>query len=187
MNPEKSDPSNAVAYLLAILAESTRRQNQVHPASTPVSGRRVDPQVPDAVFAQGEIIDTSAWMVGPTTRWYEPREWALPPQQLSTKSSLPRLPDLKRKRSSSPEPEKAPVPVQSFRSHTHALKYVLRLAESEQFMDALCKIKREQDEIESQLFEERERIIRQHESKRKMNQILHSIGSESTGEKVLSI
>jgi len=51
-------------------------------------------------------------------------------------------------------------------------------------MDAVRKVKARQDEIETDLWEERERIERSFDSKRKMNQLLESLGSQYKDELV---
>ena len=52
------------------------------------------------------------------------------------------------------------------------------------FMEAMRGIKRRQDETETDLWEERERIKRSFDSKRKMNQLLQSLGSQYKDEEV---
>ena len=51
-------------------------------------------------------------------------------------------------------------------------------------MDAVRRVKKRQDEIETDLWEDRERIKRSFESKRKMNQLLQSLGSQYKDEEV---
>jgi len=52
------------------------------------------------------------------------------------------------------------------------------------FMGTVRGVKRRQDEKETDLWEERERIKRSFDSKRKMNQLLQSLGSQYKDEEV---
>lgn len=56
------------------------------------------------------------------------------------------------------------------------------MSEEAEFMERLRRLKRRQDEIEADLWEERERIQRSFASKRKMNQLLQSLGSQYKSE-----
>jgi Mg2+ and Co2+ transporter CorA len=59
------------------------------------------------------------------------------------------------------------------------LKHVVILSQSTEFITALKDIKIKQNEFESDLFEDRERIKRKYESKRKLNGILQALGSDA--------
>jgi hypothetical protein len=89
---------------------------------------------------------------------------------------VPRIlsPGGKRKRSLSPVKTQVTFP-----TYSHALKHVVALSQSTEFITALKDIKTRQNECEADLFEERERIIRKYESKRKLNGILQALGSDA--------
>jgi hypothetical protein len=207
------DPSAALASVLAVLAQTKQRpspsnsvQSNYHPSTL---GRPLPPTNLDPVFTQGEILDTSKWIGTFVTPWYEPRPWQLPrlekqpypipqlkpqPQpriDVDLRTALrPISPPIKRKRSPSPERRNVPSTNEkeqktlSFSTYSHAIKHVVLASQEEEFVNALRKMKTCQNDLESDLFEERSRILRKYESKLKMDQLLHSLGSNYTGEKV---
>ena len=72
----------------------------------------------------------------------------------------------------------------TFTSFALALKHVIGRSEDPEFLETMMKGKQRQDEIETDLWEERERIKRSFDSKRKMNQLLQSLGSQYENEEV---
>jgi len=171
--------STALASLIAILAQSTQTPAQQN--STPQF-----PLVPpphhhasahlEPVFIEGEILDTTQWIGTNTTLWYEPKPWQLPRPIRASKELSPN----KRKRSVSPVSQPTKTKIISFPTFSHALKHVSQLSQSEEFIDALRKMKHRQNNLESDLFEERCRILRKFESKRKMSELLQSLESQYT-------
>jgi hypothetical protein len=188
-----TDPSAALASLLAILSQTTKGSvTNGHPSSQTRFPHVSAPLEP--VFVEGDILDTSQWIGSSTVLWYEPRNWQLPriPREprpkLPPPSSVPRLasPSSKRQRSESPHQDCPSPPVQplSFPTYSQALKHVVLLSQSESFIMALKDMRTSQHNLESDLFEERQRIIRKYESKRKMDTLLQSLGSQNVGEEV---
>ena len=178
MNPS-NDPSAALASLLAILSQSTKGQqtpssfqhNPSHHPSPPI----------EPIFPESDILETTQWIGIPTTQWYEPRQW----QFHGTINPAPvRPPPVKRV---SPPPSKnitSEIP-RGRLSYSQALKYVIQQSQSDDFINAIRGMKIRQNNLESDLFEERCRIIRKYESKRKMSELLKSIqGSQDTDEQV---
>jgi len=178
MNPG-NDPSAALASLLAILSQSTKGQqtpsiSQHHPSHPPVP---IEP-----IFPEGDILETTQWIGISTTQWYEPRLWQFP---RTINPSPVRPPTVKRV--SPPLPSKSitsEIPRLPL-SYSQALKYVIQQSQSEDFINSIRGMKICQNNLESDLFEERCRIIRKYESKRKMSELLKSIqGSQDTDEQV---
>lgn len=180
MNPG-NDPSAALASLLAILSRSTKGQQ------TTSSSQHHPSHLIEPIFPEGDILDTTQWIGIPTTQWYQPRAWQLPRPDLTipcppqiTSPQIVRLPSPEVKRKRSPSPTK----VTSFPSYSHALKYIIQQTQDEEFISSIRKVKIRQDNFETDLFEQRSRIARKYESKRKMNELLKSIGSQYTNEQV---
>jgi hypothetical protein len=202
------DPSAALASVLAILAQTKQKapSNLVHPQSAvSVHSRPLTPANLDPVFAEGDILDTSQWIGALVTPWYEPRPWQFPRfekqlypiPQLRTQPGVtlrtalrPVSPPVKQKRPPSPDQLEKSSTAESekkillFPTYSHAIKHVVRESQSEDFILALRNMKTRQNNLESDLFEERSRIKRSYESKLKMDQLLQSLGSQYTGEKV---
>ena len=177
MNPG-NDPSAALASLLAILSQSTKGQQ-----TTPSSQRHPRPLLPiEPIFPEGDILETTQWIGIPTTPWYQPRQWQFP---RTTEPVTVRPPPAKSK----PTPPKciSPELPRGQLSYSQALKYVIQQSQSDDFLNSIRGMKVRQNNLESDLFEERCRIIRKYESKRKMNELLTSIqGSQNTDEQVRS-
>ena len=206
MNPNQ-DPQAALASLLAILSRSAQSQTLQNPSSShshPQHSPQHNPPVvnqPSAieylepVFAEDGILETTQWIGVPTTQWYEPRKWQLPhPSHVSIRRQIPLPASVKRKRSASPVQSSkqstssfATTEVITFPTYSHALKHIIRLSETKEFMDAIRDVKNRQNDLESDLFEERTRITQKWESKRKVNQVLQSLGSQPTSEEVFLI
>jgi hypothetical protein len=196
MNGEPGSTSSTINSLLAILSQSTHQPSLLPPRpSQPRPPHHFPPnqihlQHIEPVFLEGNIYDSTQWIGVYTTPWYEPRKWQLPrPDPTSEQRSrcLPsRVPE-KRKRSPSPAPQSISpvVPKGKVTNYSMALKYVLRRSEESEFMDKVKRIKRRQDEREVDFWDERERLKRTFESKRKMNQLLQSLGSQFKDEKVM--
>ena len=171
-----NDPSAALASLLAILSQSAKGQqttpsSQRHPShlSLPI----------EPIFPEGDILETTQWMGIPTTSWYQPRLWQFP--RINTSVPI-RPPPIKPK---SPPPPKCITPElpREPLSYSQALKYVIQLSQSDDFINSVREMKVRQNNLESDLFEERCRIIRKYESKRKMSELLKSIqGSQHNDE-----
>jgi hypothetical protein len=183
------DQSAALASLLAILSQSTQKnastsfQPPNHSTHPPLSAH-VEP-----IFPEGDILETTQWIGIPTTSWYEPRTWQLPRPDPTIGRPQIRPPPVKRKRSPSPiefqsTSSPATTGIASFSSYSHALKHVIQLTRSEQFISSIRRMKDRQDDLESDLFEQRSGIIRKYESKRKMNELIKSLGSKYTDEQV---
>ena len=193
MNPSH-DPSAALASLLAILAKSTQKNSL---PSQPYSTHPPRPSHVEPVFTEGDILDTTQWIGIQTTPWYEPRIWqlrrpdnttqrpqrAFPAKQKRSPSPLPEL------SSSTPTPIPTPTPatVKVFTSYSEALKHAVRQTQSEDFIDSIHKMKSRQNNLETDLFDQRSRITRKYESKRKMNELLKSLGSQYTNEQVKNL
>lgn len=178
------DPSASLASLLAILSQTTQiptgQSNQPRPSSI---NSPLEP-----VFVQGDILETTQWIGSTTTSWYEPRTWQLPrllpAPQITSSSSVPRIgsPTSKRKRSHSPPKSTPPLNSQttiSFPTYSHALKHVVLLSQSETFITALRDMRKNQNNLESDLLDERQRITRKYKSKRTMATLLQSLGSQN--------
>jgi hypothetical protein len=201
-----TDPSNALASLLAILSQSTQPPSShitSHPRPNsqppPPANQHVDLQNIEPVFIEEDIFETTQWIGVPTVPWSEPRKWQLPRPDLTVlaerriptpRLTTPTIPE-KRKRSPSPAPQKTQSvspgsPQKTFTNYSLALKHVLRQSEDAEFMDAMRRVKKRQDDIETDLWEDRERIKRSFDSKRKMNQVLKSLGSQYKDEQVPS-
>jgi len=105
------------------------------------------------------------------------------------------VPSAKRPRSSTPEasPPKTSIkpvnenPTLRSRSFTYAqaLKHVVNLSHSDEFVETIKQMKRKQHDLETDLHDERNRLKQKWESKRKMDKILQSLGSECIGDQVL--
>lgn len=189
------NPSEALASILAILSQTTQKpsdESRVHSQSIPALESR---QELEPVFAEGDILDTSQWIGASTTVWYEPRNWQLLPPDSRTSGvakSDPIVgtslsPPAKRHRSDILELEnqtQADGRPSSFTSYPQALKHVLHLIQYGSFTEAIKRIKDKQHVFESNLYEERCRLTRKWESKRKMDQILQSLNSQSLGNQV---
>src|SRR5271154_1152309 len=196
-----ADPSNALASLLATPSQSTSPNLPSHPRSTslppPPANHHVNLQNIEPVFIEGDIFETTQWIGVPTVPWSEPRKWQFPrpdPTVLAQRRippprpTTPTIPE-KRKRSPSPAPQKTQSvspgsPKKTYTNYSLALKHVLRQSEDAEFMDAVRRLKKRQDDIETDLWEDRERIKRSFDSKRKMNQLLQSLGSQYKDEQV---
>src|SRR5271170_7478861 len=135
-----TDPSNALASLLAILSQSTQP-----PSSQPPSHPHPNPGLPpptnnhfalqhiEPVFIQGDIFETTQWIGVPTVPWSEPRKWQFPrpdPTVLAQRRMPPTTPTIpeKRKRSPSPAPQKtqsvsAGIPKATYTNYSLALKH----------------------------------------------------------------
>jgi len=194
----QSDPTAALTSLLAILSQTTQQQqNRRLLPSFPFPPAHPGPPQPhslDPVFVEGDILDTTPWIGARTTPWYEPRHWQLPrfppstPSQAPTQTKpVPRLasPTSKRKRSPSPsQPQRTTSTPLSFSNYSQALKQIITQSQRDDFVEALQSLRKRQNHFESDLFEERSRIIRKYESKRKLDTLLKSLGSENAGEEV---
>src|SRR5271170_8425156 len=197
-----TDPSNALASLLAILSQSTQSPSSnltsrpgPNSQPPPPANHHVNLQNIEPVFIEGDIFETTQWIGVPTVPWSEPRKWQFPrpdPTVLAQRRMPTQIPPIipeKRKRNPSPAAEgMRPVSLgpnnKVYTNYSLALKHVIRQSEDVEFMEAVRKVKARQDEIETDLWEERERIKRSFESKRKMNQLLQSLGSQNKDEKV---
>jgi len=73
----------------------------------------------------------------------------------------------------------------TFSCYSLAVKYVVQRSEDGEFMEAVTRVQRRQNETETDLWDERQRIIRSFETKRKMNQVLQSLGSQLKNDKVV--
>jgi hypothetical protein len=185
------DPSFALASILAVLSQSVQRQEKqnsriISPSLIPTQIQEIEP-----VFTDGrDILDTSQWMGVPAIQWHEPRRWQLPHSTRLEGYSDPARPLKKRRRSdiydgtSIEHPLTPTTQIRSFPSFTAALKHVFGLSESTGLVEKLQKMARRQNDIEADLFEQRSVLTQKWESKRKMNQLLHSLGSDGTDEKV---
>src|ERR1700733_9396773 len=141
-----TDPSNALASLLAILSQSTQPPSShlvSHPGPNsqppPPANHRVDLQHIEPVFIEGDIFETTQWIGVPTVPWSEPRKWQFPrpdPTILARRRippprpTTPTIPE-KRKRTPSPAPQKAQSvspssPTKTFTNYSLALKHVIR-------------------------------------------------------------
>jgi hypothetical protein len=200
------DPSAALASVLAILAQTKRTApaNLIQPQpALSIHSRPLTPANP--VFAEGDILDTSQWIGALVTPWYEPRPWQFPrfekqpypipplrkQPDITLQTALrPVSPPATQKRSpSGGHLNKSPATegvkkTLLFPTYSHAIKHVVLESQSEDFTLALRNMKLRQNNLESDLFEERSRIKRSYESKLKMDQLLQSLGSQYTGEKV---
>jgi Protein of unknown function (DUF2458) len=204
MNPNQ-DPQAALASLLAILTRSAPNQTPQNTSTSHSHPQHSPPQCPPAVhqpsalehlepvFAEDSILETTQWIGVPTTQWYEPRKWQFPRSSDVSTTQQAHLPgNVKRRRSPSPvQPTKqltspATAEVTTFPTYSHALKHVIQQSETKEFMDAIRDMKKRQNDLESDLFEERMRITQKWDSKRKVNQVLQSLGSQHTSEEVLS-
>ena len=194
------NPSDSLASILATLSQSSQKRSGLPSAATsvhhppPEQLQRLEP-----VFTESDILDTTLWIgAANTIPWYEPRSWQFPRparhRDTIRKPSRELHPSLSLSanspRSFTPEP-KPPLPAAipnsaSTANYSQALKHVIRLSQSEQFIEAIKRMKREQHDLETDLFEERSRIKRKWDSKRKMDKILLSIGSQCIGEEVSS-
>jgi hypothetical protein len=167
-----TDQSQALTALLDILAQSTRPrtsnsiQPQTHPIETP---QRYDLQDDASINDNSDSIGESR------VPWREPRPWNLRPRPYNP--AIPCVSPPKRKRSLSPQPD-------CFDSYSSALNYLVRKSQSGDFLQRMRKIKRKQDELETELWEERGRIPKKFESQRKLNALLQSIRSQSVSEDV---
>lgn len=184
-----NDPTAVLANLIAILSQSTQRPaQQAPPVQLPPQH---DPSqnnlaaYTEPVFVQGEILDTSLWIGTNTVPWYEPKLWDLPRQAQGSSSVVPPAAETPvNKQTQGPPPETVSSKIASLPTFSHALKYVAHLSQSEGFMDSIRGLKTRQNHFESDLFEERGRIHRKFDSKRKMGEILHSLGSQYTSAEV---
>src|SRR5271170_7862653 len=122
-----TDPSNALASLLAILSQSTQSPSSnltsrpgPNSQPPPPANHHVNLQNIEPVLIEGDIFETTQWIGVPTVPWSEPRKWQFPRQDLTvlaqrrippprpTVPSLPNIPE-KRKRSPSPAaPQRTP-------------------------------------------------------------------------------
>jgi hypothetical protein len=175
MNPG-NDPSAALASLLAILSRSTKGQQ------TTSSSQHHPSHLIEPIFPEGDILDTTQWIGIPTTLWYQPRQWQFP----RTTEPVTVRPLLAKRKPTPPKcipPELPRGPL----SYSQALKWIIQRSESSDFIHPIRGMKVRQNNLESDLFEERCRIIRKYESKRKMSELLKSIqGSQNTDERVFS-
>lgn len=178
MNPDH-DPSAALASLLAILSQSTQKTPLIsHPRlSHPHPSAHVEP-----IFPEGDILDTTPWIGIPTTPWSEPRTWQLPRHEPTIRPQI--RPPLVPSSTSVEQAICSTATVNSFTTYSQALKHIVRQTQSEDFIHTIRKMKTRQDNFESDLFEQRSRIVRKYESKGKMNELLKSIGSQYTNEQV---
>jgi hypothetical protein len=173
-----NDPSAALASLLAILSQSTKGQ-QTTPSSQRHPSHLSLPLEP--IFPEGDILETTQWIGVPTTPWYQPREWQLP----RTNKPVPIRPPPNKPEPPPPSTRITPVLPPGPLSYSQALKWVIEQSRSDDFIDSLRRMKVRQNNLESDLFEERCRIIRKYESKRKMSELLKSIqGSQCNDEHV---
>src|SRR5271167_2259878 len=111
-----TDPSNALASLLAILSQSTQSPSShltshPHPNSQPPppANHRVNIQNIEPVFIEGDIFETTQWIGVPAVPWSEPRKWQFPrpdPTVLAQRRKPPRptTPTIPEKRKRSPSP-----------------------------------------------------------------------------------
>jgi hypothetical protein len=202
------DPSAALASVLAILAQTKRTvpTNLIQPQpAVSVHSRPLTPANLDPVFAEGDILDTSQWIGALVTPWYEPRPWQFPhfekqPYPIPQRRKQPDITLQTALRPVSPPPTRKRPPLVGqldkspaaesvkktllFPTYSHAIKHVVLESQSEDYILALRNMKLRQNNLESDLFEERSRIKRSYESKSKMDQLLQSLGSQYTGEKV---
>jgi hypothetical protein len=197
------NPSDALASILAILSQSTQVNAERSGLSSPSTRDfqyQGTSQNLDPVFAEDDILDTSQWIGSTTKPWHEPRNWQLPRKPVDAiqppdTSSLPALPRAtkrqrsvtpERKTSQSSEPvDTAPVKSISINSYAQALKHLIGLTHSEEFVETIKRMKRKQHDHEIDLLEERNRLKQKWESKRKMDKILQSLGSECIGDEVM--
>ena len=70
-------------------------------------------------------------------------------------------------------------------TYAQALKHVVNLSHSDEFVETIKQMKRKQHDLETDLHDERNRLKQKWESKRKMDKILQSLGSECIGDQVL--
>ena len=97
-------------------------------------------------------------------------------------------PSLKRKRSSSPpatavaDTSPANPPPAAPKSYSHAVKHVFLKMQDAAFLTRLQAMRTRQMDLERDLFEERERIVRRGETKRIMQEVLRRVVVGSTGK-----
>src|SRR5271170_3870722 len=135
-----TDPSNALASLLAILSQSTQSPSSnltsrpgPNSQPPPPANHHVNLQNIEPVFIEGDIFETTQWIGVPTVPWSEPRKWQFPrpdPTVLAQRRMPPTTPTIpeKRKRSPSPAPQKtqsvsAGIPKATYTNYSLALKH----------------------------------------------------------------
>jgi Protein of unknown function (DUF2458) len=171
-----TDVSATLASLLAILAQSSQQSRaQPNPASPlPICPSPAHNEVEPVVSEGNGIFETSQWIGVPTTSWREPQKWHLPPRKPI--NPPPFIPSVKKRE------ELSHVAVTA--TYPEAIKLVIQKLQSNDFLVSLQRMKRRQHELEETMFEERCRIQRKYESKRKMNQVLKNLGSTRLDEEV---